>query len=200
MKLYDGQRSPNARKVRLLAAELGLPLELAPLDFTKGELRSPEFLRKNPNGKIPTLDDDGFVLWESAAVLRYLAGKRPERGLIPSDPQGQAKLDQWMFWWAAHPEAALLSLVLERLVKPFLKQETDAGVVRAAEADLTRFLPLLDQQLADKEYLLGALTILDFGVAPWLETAPRLGVDVARYVRITPWLARMQARPYWKDA
>ena len=75
LTLYDGPISPNARKVRLLAAELGLPLERKVLSFAKGEMRAPDYLALNPNGSVPTLDDDGFVLWESAAILRHLAGE-----------------------------------------------------------------------------------------------------------------------------
>src|SRR5262245_58449610 len=136
LRLYDGSRSPNARKVRLLAAELGLALECVRLDFAKGEYRSEAFLALNPNGKVPTLDDDGFVLWESCAILRYLAGKRPERGLVPLDARGQALVDQWLFWWTAHPEAALLELAAEKLIKPFLGQAgNDPGIIASAEGN-----------------------------------------------------------------
>src|SRR4051794_20324807 len=120
IKLYDGQRSPNARKVRLICAELGINVEKVSPDFQKGDLRKPEFLELNPNGKIPVIDDDGFVVWESGAILKYLAKKRPEVGLIPLDPKGLARLDQWMFWWSGHVEPAMLTIVVEKLVKPFL--------------------------------------------------------------------------------
>lgn len=200
IRLYDGQRSPNARKIRLLAAELDVPVEKVALDFTKGELRSPEYLAKNPNGKIPTIDDDGFVLWESAAILRWLAAKKPERGLVPSDPKGQAMLDQWMFWYAAQVEPPLLLLVFEKLVKKFLGMgDPDASVVDTAEKHLARFLAVLDAQLAGKEYVLGKLTIADFQMAPWFDSTPALGVDVSPYANVGAWLARMRARPYWSS-
>src|SRR5262245_36852090 len=85
--LYDMHASPHARKVRLLAAELGIPLETIARDPRKGETRSPEYLAKNPNGRVPVLEEDGFVLWESLAILRYLAAKRPERALGGGDPK-----------------------------------------------------------------------------------------------------------------
>ena len=199
MKLYDGARSPNARKVRLLAAELELPVERVQLNFAKGEYKTPDYLAKNPNGKIPTLDDDGFTVWESGAILRYLASKRPDKRLVPHDARGQAILDQWLLWWTAHPEAALLSLVYERLVKPFLKGTPDSAVCAASEANIRRFLPVLDEQLARNEYVIGHLSIVDFAIAPWLEVAGPLGVDIAGYTNITKWLARMSERPYWRD-
>jgi glutathione S-transferase len=203
MKLYDGQRSPNARKVRLLAAELGTPLELVAMDFRKGDFRKPDFLALSPSGKIPVLDDDGFVIFESAAILKYLAKKRPDAGLVPLDPKGLARLDQWMFWWAAHVEPALLALVREKLVKPFLGQgDADATLVADAYAALARFLPVLEKEVGDRKYLLGEQCVFDFDVAPWLAlaTTAGLGVDLAPYPNLTAWLGRMEGKPYWKDA
>jgi glutathione S-transferase len=201
MKLYSGRRSPNARKVRLLAKELGLDLEIVNPDFAKGELRSGEFLALNPNGKVPVLDDDGFVLWESCAILRYLAEKRPERGLAPTDQKKSAVVDQWLFWWAAHCEPALLQLVFERLVKPFLKLgSADDRLVAAAETELARYLPILEKQLDGRDHIAGALTIADFAVAPWFESASAVGVTLDGYPNIARWLTGLQKRPYWADA
>ena len=72
--------------------------------------------------------------------------------------------------------------------------------IREADASVARFLPVLDRQLAGKEFVLGGLSLLDFAVAPWLEAAPGLGVDLAIHANIKPWLSRLQAKPYWKDA
>ena len=85
--LYELQPSPHARKVRLLAAELGIPLNKVPVDPRIGETRTREYLAKNPNGRVPTLEEDGFVLWESPAILKYLSAKRPERGLCGGGDQ-----------------------------------------------------------------------------------------------------------------
>jgi glutathione S-transferase len=198
MKLYGGGISPNARKVRLVAAELGIPLEPVPLDMRRGDYRSSDYLAKNPNGKIPTIDDDGFVLWESGAILKYLAAKRPDGGLVPRDIKEQALLDQWLFWWTAHPEPALMQLVVERLMKPFLKQPSNDVMAREAEATLERFIPVLNQQLQGRDYVLGRLSLVDFAVAPWLEAAPRLGVDLTtRYPNLRTLLEKMRAKPYW---
>ena len=202
IKLYGFGGSPNVRKVSLLAAALDIPLTHVTLDFTKGEFRSPEYLAMNPNGKVPTVDDDGFVLWESGAILRYLAAKRPERGLVPSDPFEQAHLDQWLFWWSAHLEPALDRLVYERRVKPLFLglPDIDPSIVAEAEAVLERFLPVLDGQLAGKEYVLGKLSIVDFAASPRLDGAATLEVDLSRYHNITAWLEGMRAKSYWEGA
>lgn len=198
LTIYGGSRSPNVRKVKLLAAELGIAFEQVTLGL--GDLKKPEYLGKNPNGKVPTIDDDGFVLWESGAILRYLASKHPERGLVPSDARAAARVDQWLLWWTSHPEAALYALVVEKLVKPFLNKEGEPALVRDAEQDLARYLPVLDAQLAGKEYVTGALSIVDFAVAPWMEAAPGLGADLTKHGNVHAWLERMQSRPCWKAA
>jgi glutathione S-transferase len=197
IKLYDGQRSPNARKVRLIAKELGIDLEIVRPSFAKGELRSPAYLAINPNGKVPALDDDGFMLWESAAILKHLASKRPEKDLVPADPKERVLCDQWLFWWTSHPEAALLRLAMEKLIKPFLGQPgNDAAIIADAEADLARYLPVLEKRLEGCDYVLSKISVVEFAIVPWLEA----GVDVAKYPNIRAWMARMQARGYWKDA
>jgi glutathione S-transferase len=200
IKLYDSKISPYARKVRLVAAELDIPIEKISLDFQKGDPQKPEYLALNPNGKVPTIDDDGFVLWESIAILKYLAGKK--RGLLPADARGAAQADQWMYWWANHPEPAIELLLYELALKPFFgKPGNDASIMQEARDLLDRYLPVLDKQLKGKEYVLGDLSIVDFAIAPPLELAQRrLNVDLAKYPGITAWLARLQAKPYWKTA
>ncbi|HEY8079376.1 MAG TPA: glutathione S-transferase family protein [Labilithrix sp.] len=201
IKLYDGQRSPNARKVRLLAAELGLNIERVPVDFQKGDLRKPEFLAMNPNGKIPVIDDDGFVVWESGAILKYLAKKRPEAGLIPLDPKGLARLDQWMFWWAGHVEGPLLTLIFEKLVKAFLKLgDPEQALIDDAMRHLARYLPVLEAEIGDRKFLLGEQCVFDFEVGAWMDTMKGLGVDLEPYPNLRAWHSRMEAKPYWKDA
>jgi glutathione S-transferase len=199
IKLYDAKISPYARKVRLIAAELGIPIEKIALDFSKGEFHSPEYRAKNPNGKVPTLDDDGFLLWESIAILKYLAEKKP--GLLPADAKGRALADQWMFWWAAHPEPALDLLLYEMVIKPYMgKPGKDATIIAEANAHLDQYLPVLEQHLAGKEFMLGKLSVADFAIAPRLELGAKVSkVDLSKYPNITAWLARLQAKPYWKE-
>jgi glutathione S-transferase len=201
--LYDVQPSPHARKVRLLAAELGIPLTKVSCDPRIGETRTPEYLAKNPNGRVPTLEDDGFVLWESPAILKYLAAKRPERALCGSDPKTQAVVDQWICWWIGGPEAAIDTLAWEVLIKPlvFKQPGNDPGVIADARARIDRFLPVLDSQLEGRDYVVGPLTVVDFLIGPRLDTAPGiLKFDVSRYANIGAWQERLKARPYWNTA
>src|SRR5690349_8988491 len=100
MKLYQHPFSSAAFKVSAVVHELGLPVTFVTIDMMKGEHKSPEFLALNPNGKVPTLEDDGFCLWESNAILCYLAAKKPESGLLPTDARGMAQVQQWLQWQA----------------------------------------------------------------------------------------------------
>ncbi|MGB6949831.1 MAG: glutathione S-transferase family protein [Methyloceanibacter sp.] len=201
--LYQLDVSPHARKVRLLAAELGIPLEKVALDPRVGETRSAKFLAKNPNGRIPTLEDDGFVLWESPAILKYLAAKRPERELAGADPKTQALIDQWICWWVGGAEAAMDALAWEIFIKPKVLNQpgNDPAIMADAYARLDRFLPVLDKQLEGRDYILGPLTVVDFLTGPRLDTSPpALKFDISGYKNIAAWLQRLRAKPYWQDA
>ena len=201
--LYDMKDSPHARKVRLVAAELAIALQKISCDPRVGETRTAEFLGRNPNGRVPTLDDDGFVVWESAAIMKYLAAKHPERGLAGVDAKRQALVDQWLFWWTGGAEAAMDALVWEIFIKPKALQQPgrDPGIMADAYTRLDRFLPVLDRQLAGRDYILGPLTVVDFAAAARLDRAPALlGFDIAPYRNIAAWLERMRAKPYWADA
>ncbi len=96
MKLHDFPISSNCQKVRALAYEANLPLELVPVDLSRGEARAPAFLALNPNGKVPVLEDDGIVLWESNAILTYLASKHGLLELYPVDPLRRAEVDRML--------------------------------------------------------------------------------------------------------
>jgi glutathione S-transferase len=141
--LYEVRESPHSRKVRLLAAELGIPLHTVACDPRIGETRSADFLAKNPNGKVPTLEEDGFVLWESPAILKYLAAKHPETGLGGRDAKTEAVIDQWLFWWVSGPEAAIDALAWELIIKPMvLKQPgNNPGIMADARARIDRSSP-----------------------------------------------------------
>jgi glutathione S-transferase len=203
MTLYEMQISPHARKVRLLASELGIKLETVQVDPRIGETRSKDFLSKNPNGRIPTLDDDGFILYESPAILKYLATKKPERGLAGTDAKTLALIDQWICWWVGGAEAAMDTLAWELVIKPnFLKQPgNDPGIMADARARLDRFLPVLDKQLEGRDFVVGDLSVVDFLIGPRLDTGPAfLKFDIGGYKNITAWLERLRAKPYWATA
>src|SRR5215470_531097 len=116
MKLHAFPLSPRATKVIALAQHLGLDYELCVVDLLNGGNTKPEFVALNPNKKMPVLEDNGFVLWESNAILQYLASKKPESGLWPTDPKRQADVSRWQLWDMAHWDPSCAILVFERVV------------------------------------------------------------------------------------
>ena len=117
IRLHVFPPSPNAIKVIAAAHHLGIEFEPRIVDLTKGEQQKPEFVALNPNRKMPVLEEDGFVLWESNAIAQYLAAKKPEGCLLPTDPRSRADVTRWQFWDSAHWDPACATLVFERLVK-----------------------------------------------------------------------------------
>lgn len=182
--------------MRLLAAELGIQLNKVPVDSRIGQTRTSEFLTMNPNGRIPTLEDNGFVLWESPAILKFLSAKRPDRGLCGGDPKTQALVDQWICWWVGGPEAAMDALAWEILIKPKVLNQpgNNPGIIADAHARLGRFLPVLNKQPEGRDYILGPLSVVDFLIGPRFDSAPAiLNIDVSPYQYINAWHEQLRA-------
>lgn len=115
MRLYYHPVSSNSRRVLLTAIILDAKLDLITVDLLKGEHRADAYLRINPNGKVPLLDDDGFRLWESHAIMQYLADKKGEELLYPKDVQRRADINRWLFWSAYHFTPAVGIISRERI-------------------------------------------------------------------------------------
>ncbi len=111
MRLYHHPRSLNARRAVMTAIHLGSPVDLVFVDLQKMEQRQPQFLRMNPNHKVPVLEDEGFYLWESHAIMQYLADKTPVQTIYPTDLKARADVNRWLFWSAQHftPAVAILN-------------------------------------------------------------------------------------------
>ena len=98
MKLYGNPWSNAARRVQMLCEELAIPYSYETVDLMNGKQYTPEFQKLNPNSKVPVIDDDGFVLWESHAIMRYLADKHQARAWYPSDAKARTQVEQWLDW------------------------------------------------------------------------------------------------------
>jgi glutathione S-transferase len=195
MKLYQFPLSPNCQKVVALAHEVGLPLETAMVDLFKGESRAPELLAKNPNGKLPILEDGDFVLWESNAMLGYLAAKAGRTDLAPTSARERADVDRWLAWHNAHFGPAIGKVAFQRIVKKLggLGAPDEAVVAKGTE-EFARAAAALEQSLGSKEYLCGRLTIADFALATYAALTDSCGLDFQAFPRARAWRDRMNAR------
>ena len=151
MKLYQHPFSPNCQKVVALAHEVGTPLELAPVEIFKGESRAPAMLAKNPNGKVPILEDGDFVLWESRAMLTYIAAKAGRVDLAPTTPRERAEVDRWTAWQGAHFGPAIRKVAFERIVKKLVgRGAPDEAVVKAGMEEFAVTAGVLEQSLGTR--------------------------------------------------
>src|SRR3954469_14850711 len=120
LELYVFPPSPRAFKVLSVANHLGLDYQIRLVDLSKGAQRQPDYAALNPNMRMPTLKDGDYVLWESNAICQYLAGLKPEAGLLPAGRAG-LEVTRWQFWELAHWDSSCATFIFQNLVKPMMK-------------------------------------------------------------------------------
>jgi glutathione S-transferase len=201
MKLYGFAPSPNTWKVRALAAHVGLTLDYVFVDLTKGASHAPEYLAINPTGRTPALVDGDFKLWESNAILQYIAAKA-NSPLYPQDLRARADIMRWQSWQLAHwSKEACEPLLFQRIVKGLLNMgPPDEAVVAKGLECFNKEARVLDAHLARQPYLAGNdITIADFAVAAPLFYADRAQMPLASYGRVREWFGRVSALPAWRQ-
>lgn len=200
MKLYFHPLSGNSRRVLLVATHLEIPLERVVIDLPRGEQREAMHVSRNPNARVPVLEDDGFVLWESRAIMQYLADKTPGQTLYPTDVRGRADVNRWLFWCAAHMAPANTVLVYENFVKSVTgRGPAEPAEVARGEALIAQYAPILDAHLADKTWVAqDRLTLADFSLASSFALAGPARLPIANYAHLRDWLGRVQELDAWK--
>jgi glutathione S-transferase len=201
MKLVGFPPSPNTWKVRAVAAHLGIPLEFEFVDLTKGHSHTPDYLAFNPTGRTPTLIDGDLKLWESTAIMQYLASRKPN-SLWPDDAGTRADIMRWQSWSLAHfSKEGCEPLLFQRIVKQILKLgPPDEAVIAQGLECFNRDAAVLDAHLAKQPYLVGKdVTLADFSVASLLFYAERAGLPLASYPNVKDWFARVSALPCWQE-
>jgi len=193
MKLYLVDVSGNAYKVRILLSLLGLAYEKVVVDTRKRHHKEPAFLRLNPRGEVPVLEDEGVVLWDSAAILVYLARKYGGEQWLPGDP---ALMGQVMQWVALAGNEIQFGLQYAR--RGVLHNRWTAGTLEQGHALGRVALGALEGRLEGNEWLaLGRPTIADIACFPYTETAPEARLPLEPYPAVVAWLARCKALPGW---
>ena len=198
MKLYISKGVANGRKVRAVASHLGIDPELVWLDYFTGDVFSDAFARINPTLRLPALDDDGFVLWESTAIAKYFCGLRPGNHLYPEDLKIRADIDRWLSWDLAHYNQHYALLSLEAVVKPkLLGLANDEAAIQWAIPHLHANAAILEAHLEGRRYIVGdALTLADyaFGCSEFFQH--RIPFDWSAYPNINAFYDRMRAEPH----
>ncbi|WP_374653328.1 glutathione S-transferase family protein [Dongia sp.] len=189
MKLYHHPLSGHSHRVRLFLSLLGIPHELVLVDLAKGAHKAPDFLKLNPFGQVPVLDDAGAIVTDSVAILVYLAKKLRRGDWLPEEPLAAAKVQKWLSVAAGEiaygPAAA-------RLITVF-------GAGFRADEVLARAHNVLRQinaELSGHPFIVAAVpTVADVALYSYIASAPEGNVDLSGYPHVRDWLARIEALP-----
>ena len=192
IRLYDYLPSGNGYKVRLLLTQLGIPFERIELDILKGTTRTPEFLQKNLNGRIPVVElEDGGFLAESNAILFYFAEGTP---FLPADRWQRAQALQWMFFeqYSHEPNIATSRFWLQHLE---LTPERKAALAQKRPLGYAA-LDVMEKHLTGRSFFVGEqYSIADIALYAYTHVAGEGGFDLAKYPNIRAWLERVQSQP-----
>lgn len=191
LRIYGIART-RAFRALWIAEELGLAYEHLPIEIGEAGARSPEFLALNPNGRLPFIDDDGFVLFESLAITLYLAKKHSPGRLYPAALQAEAKAWQWSFWAISEVDRGVNIWSLHAVRLP--PNERDAARRDEALKVIAAPFRILDSAVAAQPYLLGdQFTVADLNVAAVISRA--IDMDLSAVPNLTAWLTRCLERP-----
>ena len=188
IKLYTAA-TPNGWKISIALEEMGLPYEVRVIDFASQEQKADWYLELNPNGRIPTIDDDGFVVFESGAILVYLAEKTGR--FLPRDVQGRSRVMQWLMFQmsAIGPMMGQANVFLRYF------PETIQPAIDRYQREVLRLFGVLDRQLASHEYIAAEYSIADMALWPWVSGYEWSGVSIEEFASLQRWLALVGARP-----
>ena len=198
LRIWGRRDSFNLQKVMWCVAELGIPHERIEAGGRHGVTETPEYLEMNPNGRVPTIDDDGFVLWESNAIVRYLAAKHGMGTLCPADERQRADADRWMTWQSATMGAVMRPLIISmfRTAEKDRDSDTVARQVHAAG----QLWAMLDRRLADRDYVAGeALTMGDIPIGAYAWRWFSVAADRPELDNLAAWYERLKARAAYRE-
>jgi glutathione S-transferase len=202
LKIFAFPPSPRSFKVLWTAKQVGIPFALHLVDFTKNAQNAPEHIARNPNGRAPVIDDEGYVLWESNAIVEYLASLKPDLGLLPLQTRARLAVTKWLYWESAHWDPACAIFAFERVVKPLFGR----GMPVQAEIDrgtqlFERIGKVLDTELARHRYVAGEeLTVADLSLGAALCIADEARFPIENFRHIQRWRSDLGAMASWRDA
>ena len=198
LTVWGRKNSINVQKVMWTIGELGIDHERIDAGGTFGGLDAPEYRAMNPNGKIPVIVDEGAVVWESNAIVRYLAARYGAGSLWPEHPAARAEADRWMDWMVTTPYGDLITVFRGLIRTP--PEERDDDAIESAVKRLGDHWRVVDAHLADRPFIAGdALTMGDIPVGA--ACYRYLALDIARpsLPHIEAWYGRLEERPPYRD-
>lgn len=196
IKLWGRVNSVNVKKARWCLDELGLPYERIEAGLQFGVNKTPEYLAMNPNGLVPTLEEDGFVLWESHSIVRYLASKYGKGVLWPMDEHSRAIANQWMDW-AFTFQGAVRDAFWHLIRTPADKRDMKA--VEASRIKSGEVIQVLEKSLEGKMYVAGNFSMGDIPIGCEVQRWIRLPMERPQCPNVEAWFERLCARPAFRN-
>lgn len=198
MVLHGFPMSPNTRRALVALEEVGAEYKLEPVDLMSGAQKGEPYKRLNPTARVPTLVDGAYVLWESNAILVYLAEKFPGRLFLGTNAEERGDIARWMFMNAAHLSPAIARIFAHTIRLP--EDQRIPRIVDESRADVDRCLGAIELHLEQtkREFLGGPFGIADLSVAPALANHAMFGISLHPYPSVVAWLGRVTSRPSWK--
>lgn len=200
LKIWGRKNSSNVRKPLWAAEELGLAYEAIDAGGAFGVVDTPEYRAMNPNGRVPVIEDDGFVLWESNAIVRYLLGKHaPNSTWYSADPQARAIADKWMDWTSSSFAGPFRTVFWGVLRTPADKQDWPA--INAAIKECSELLSMADEALVSQPYLSGKdIGMGDIPLGSFIYAWFEMPIERAPQPHLQAWYERLKQRPAYKKA
>ncbi|KAF7762470.1 hypothetical protein Agabi119p4_9063 [Agaricus bisporus var. burnettii] len=202
IKLFGGSTSTCTTRVATVLHEKKIPFEFHPVDWAKAEHKSAEFKAKQPFGQMPYIDDEGFILYESRAICRYLEDKYPNQGtkLVPSDIRHRALFEQGASIETSNFDAMASPLVYEVVFKAFMGQTADPARVEELKTSLAAKLDVYDEILSKQKYIAGEnVTLADLFHLPYGSLLAPAGINlIQERPHVARWFNELQNRPSWQ--
>lgn len=197
LKIYGNKKSGACNKVQYVAELIGIEYEFKEMDFQK-DLKTEKYLKIHPAGKIPAIDDNGFILFESSAICEYLCDKK-ESPFLPKDLKKRALVKQWMYFSSLHIGTAVGKVFFNRIVAKMMKMPVDEQSLKDGLSFLDRFLPIIDNQLSKNKYLaLNELSLADITLLSDLGYAKMADIDLTKYKTLSKWIKNIQEMGFYK--
>jgi glutathione S-transferase len=197
LRIWGRTNSVNVKKVLWAAEELGLEYERVDAGMQFGVVHTPQYRKLNPNGLVPTIEDDGFVLWESHTIVRYLAAKHAAGRLWPTDLRERADAERWMDW--AFTFQAAFRAVFWGLVRT-PPEKRDAAAIEEGRKKSAELLGHLEGALAGRDYVAGRnFTIGDIPIGCHVQLWMRLPIERPKHPALEAWFARLVERPAYRS-
>lgn len=195
LKVWGRVNSVNVKKALWCIEELGLKYERTDAGLHFGVVNTPEYRAMNPNGLVPTLDEDGFILWESHSIVRYLSAKHGKGVLWPMDERTRAIANQWMDW-AFTFQGSVRDAFWNLIRTPAEKR--DAKAIEASRVKSAQLIAILDGALANKHYVAGSFSMGEIPIGCEVQRWMRLPIERPKMPNVEAWFERLCARPAYK--